>query len=356
MFSKLARFLVLPNPFDQGMNDYWRVRLINAYLILTLLVFSFFSVFNIAVVGLYTNAIADLVGLLLVLITVMDYHRARNVGRTSVLVVLNIYLISIAIIMVAAKDYGILLWSIFAPIFSFFLLGRVRGLLATLVYYSVLTVYLFSEIGDQVTLHLFIEFVSVSAILVAVIYHYELNRSMAYALIHKASVEDALTGLHNRRWFNRTFESEYRRALRDMRPFIFFIMDIDHFKRYNDTNGHDQGDEVLKQVADVLARNMRRSGDEIFRLGGEEFGGILASEEHTDVYSHVEKLRREIEMLAIELEQGSDRIVTASFGLSITTPHESITPTMIYRETDQALYRAKELGRNRVERVNVGAD
>lgn len=355
MFSKLRHLLILPNPFERGVNDYWRVRLINAYLLLTLVVFSFFTVFNIAVVGLYANAIADIIGLAMALATVYDYRRKRHVGRTSVLVVLNIYLISIAIIMVAAKDYGILLWSIFAPIFSFFLLGRIRGLIATLAYYVILIAYLASQLGSEVSVHLFVEFVMVSVILVAVIYHYELNRSMAYDLIHKASVEDALTGLHNRRWFNRKFESEYHRALRLHQPYAFFIMDIDHFKHYNDANGHDKGDEVLKKVAAILEKNMRRSGDDIFRLGGEEFGGILSSEKHADIEAHVERLRREIEELAIPLDSDSERVVTASFGLSVTIPDESITPTVIYREADQALYRAKEQGRNRVEKVEVRA-
>lgn len=354
MFSKFLRFLSLPNPFDRSANDYWRVRLINAYLILTLLVFSFFAVFNIAVVGLYSNATADIVGLILVLATVVDYHRNREVGRTSVLVVLNIYLISIAIIVVAAKDYGILMWSIFAPIFSFFLLGRIKGLLATLTYYTVLVIYLSGQLGGAVSTHLFIEFISVSIILVAVIYHYELNRSTAYELVHKVALEDPLTGLHNRRLFNKLFEREYRRAMRTHQPFVFFIMDIDNFKRYNDTHGHDKGDEVLCLISEVLAANMRRSGDEVFRLGGEEFGGIISNQGHTDVVAHVEKMRRDIEALNIELDPDVDgAVVTASFGISVTIPDEAVAPTQIYRDTDQALYAAKENGRNRIERIDI---
>jgi diguanylate cyclase (GGDEF)-like protein len=353
MLSRIVQPLILPNPFERGANDFWRVRLINAYLVLTVLVFTFFAVFNILVVKLYANAFADIIGLTLALATVMEYRKNRNVGRTSSLVVLNIYLISLAIIMLADKGYGILFWSIFAPIFSLFLLGRWRGLLATAVYYAILLSYLSGQLGEGLSMHLFVEFVVVSLVLIAVVYHYELNRSEAYDLIHKASVEDALTGLYNRRWFNKCFESEYHRAERNRLPFTFFIMDIDHFKRYNDCNGHDKGDEVLRQVAQVLSERMRRSGDDIFRLGGEEFGGIISSDAASDAQAYVESIRHDIEALGIAIEPGAAEVVTASFGLTITDPGDPVPLSRIYRKTDQALYRAKEKGRNRVETEHV---
>lgn len=353
MLSRLFRLLALPNPYDRGVNDFWRVRLINAYLILTLLVFSFFSIFNLFVVHLYSNAIADIIGLVLAVATVVEYRRNRKVERTSVLVVLNIYLISIAIIIVSEKDYGILFWSIFAPIFSFYLLGRWRGLFATTAYYAVLFTHLGMQLGDGVSSHLLVEFIVVSVILTAVIYHYELNRSEAYALIHRASVEDPLTGLYNRRWFNKLFASEYRRAQRESLPFIFFIMDIDRFKRYNDNNGHDKGDEVLKQVSRLLSEKLRRPGDAAFRLGGEEFGGIISSDAARDAAGYLESIRREIEAMNIPLEAGGDALVTASFGLTITDTSKPMATSDIYRITDQALYRAKENGRNRIEVEHV---
>ena len=349
MKNIIQRFLILPNPFDQGSNDHWRVRLFSAYLILTLLVFGFFAIYNFAVVKLYSNGTADLIGLLLGVLTVADYRINRKVERTSWFVVLNVVLITLVIIVISAKDFGILMWSVFSPVFAFFLLGLRRGLRVTLAFYALVMTHLFMVLGTQINLHQMVEFIMVSLALCGVIYYYELNRETTYEMIHRASMEDALTGLHNRRWFNKRFESEYLRARRDQRLFCFFIMDIDRFKRYNDTNGHDMGDEVLRRVAQVLIKSLRRSGDEVFRLGGEEFGGIINSDSEEDALAQVEKIRRDIEMLNIDIEPDGGQVVTASFGLSTTMPDERMRATEVYRLTDQALYRAKENGRNKVE-------
>ena len=203
----------------------------------------------------------------------------------------------------------------------------------------------------EISAHEFIEFVIISLVLVAVIYYYEFNRLEAYTLIQRAAVEDPLTGLSNRRHFNKVFEDELHRAQRNDFPFVFFIMDIDHFKQFNDTQGHLEGDLALKRVAEVLRHHFRRSGDEVFRLGGEEFGGILSSGSHNDYLGYLEKLRSSIESLAISNVTTTADVITASFGVSITTDAGSVTPVEIYQKTDEALYRAKEKGRNRIEIV-----
>jgi diguanylate cyclase (GGDEF)-like protein len=349
MFRALLKPFVLSNPFERGLNDYWRVRLINIYLVLTTLVFGFFSLFNLFVVKLYPNAIADIIGLLFVIATVVYYQRTGRVNVTSSLVVSNIFLISFAIIVVAAKDYGILFWSIFVPIFSLFLLGRKRGLLYTALYYAALFAYLVTRLGEDISAHLLLEFIIISLVLVAVIYYYEFTRNEAYALIQQVSVEDPLTGLSNRRRFSALFEEELHRAQRNQTPFIFFIMDVDHFKSYNDSYGHHEGDKVLRQIAEVLKRYFRRSGDEVFRLGGEEFGGILSPGHHSDYLGYMEKLRQEIEALAIAHSASPAGVVTASFGLAIVTDASALTAMELYQKTDEALYLAKEKGRNRID-------
>ncbi len=349
MKQSKTRISLFPNPFERGSNDYWRVRLFNAYLILALLVFGFFAIYNFTIVKLYANGFVDAVGLLLGLMTIAEYRINHNVQRTSWFVVVNVSVLTLVMIVVSPKDFGILMWAGFTPIFAFFLLGLRKGLLVTLTFYTVLLAYLFSVLGVQVNAHMMVEFVGVSLALCGVIYFYELNREVSYDLIHRASLEDALTGLHNRRWFNKSFENEYLRACRDQRSFCFFIMDIDHFKRYNDTRGHDMGDDVLRQVAQVLADSMRRSGDAVFRLGGEEFGGIFNSDTEEEALAHVELIHRSIEELNIEIVPRSGQVVTASFGFSITRADENIRATEIYRLTDQALYRAKKKGRNCVE-------
>lgn len=351
MIRTLLNPFILPNPHDRGLNDYWRVRLINIYLVMTTLVFSFFLLFNLFVVQLYPSAVADVFGLIFVFLIITYYRRTCGVEATSLLVALNIGFISFAVIVITPKDFGVIYWSIFVPIFSMLLLGRKRGLAYTSLYYAVLIAYLGSVVSKGLSAHQFIEFVAISLVLVAVIYYYEFNRLEAYTLIQRASIEDPLTGLFNRRQFNKIFEDELNRAQRSNSPVVFFIMDIDHFKHYNDTQGHYEGDKVLQKVAEVLQHHFRRSGDEVFRLGGEEFGGILNPGQHDDYLGYMEKLRSTIESLAIPNITETSRVVTASFGLSITTDASAVTPMEVYQKTDGALYRAKQSGRNRIEIV-----
>lgn len=141
------------------------------------------------------------------------------------------------------------------------------------------------------------------------------------------------------------------RARRNGTPLLFFIMDIDNFKHLNDTQGHQEGDRVLQRIAQVLLSHFRRTDDELFRLGGEEFGGILSTSQHDDYLGYIEKLRQTIESLAIPNRIESSDVVTASFGFSITTDANVLTPMEVYRKTDEALYWAKQKGRNRVELV-----
>ncbi len=351
MLQILLNAFIMPNPYDRSVDEYWRVRLINIYLILSTGVFGFFSLFNLFIVGLYSNAIADIIALVFIFIIFGYYRQTRRVDITSLLVSLNICLISFTIIVISPKHFGVIYWSIFVPIFSMLLLGRKRGLSYSVIYYTLLIAYLGSVVDKEISAHQFVEFIIISLVLIAVIYYYEFNRLEAYTLIQRAAVEDPLTGLSNRRHFNKVFEDELHRAQRNDFPFVFFIMDIDHFKHFNDTQGHLEGDMALKRVAEVLRHHFRRSGDEVFRLGGEEFGGILSSGSHNDYLGYLEKLRSSIESLAISNVTKTADVITASFGVSITTDAGSVSPVEIYQKTDEALYRAKEKGRNRIEIV-----
>jgi len=169
--------------------------------------------------------------------------------------------------------------------------------------------------------------------------------------IEDLSITDELTGLYNRRHFNRVFPQELNRARRDGRPFAFVMLDVDHFKNYNDTYGHQEGDEVLRQVGKVLKQELRRSGDFAFRLGGEEFGAVLAIRNRQEALAVTEKLRRAIAALAIpHAKNSAAAVVTISAGLSLTEeePGTETAPDVLYRQADAALYQAKENGRNQV--------
>ncbi|MBI4587653.1 MAG: sensor domain-containing diguanylate cyclase [Candidatus Rokubacteria bacterium] len=159
---------------------------------------------------------------------------------------------------------------------------------------------------------------------------------------------DALTGLFNRRYFEETLEREVRRALRYKLPVSLLMADIDHFKIYNDTHGHHQGDLVLKEVAARLTENTRQV-DVVSRYGGEELVVVLPMTTKTHARLVAEKLRRSVEETKIPGEEvlPGGRL-TISLGLA-AYPEDASNPTALIQAADAALYTAKRKGRNRTE-------
>lgn len=165
--------------------------------------------------------------------------------------------------------------------------------------------------------------------------------------LQKYSYEDALTGLKNRRYFDQLFEHESAVALRSDQPLSLLIVDIDHFKQFNDTHGHEAGDSALKAVAGMLARHFRDS-DVVCRFGGEEFVIIMAGSNAGAAYDKAMELARAIRLMPVE-HGGTDLgPVTISVGVS-SWPEFSESPGKLLGLADRALYRAKEAGRDRVE-------
>jgi len=166
--------------------------------------------------------------------------------------------------------------------------------------------------------------------------------------VEEISILDELTGLYNRRYFNQIFDKELKRAKRENKIFVFMMMDVDNFKKYNDTYGHSAGDDVLQKVSNVLSSTLMRSGDTAFRLGGEEFGAIMSVTKEEDAKLLTDKMKNMLFELKIEhLENENFGVVTASFGIKIVRePYEEMQD--IYKEADKALYDAKRSGRNSV--------
>jgi diguanylate cyclase (GGDEF)-like protein len=165
---------------------------------------------------------------------------------------------------------------------------------------------------------------------------------------------DSLTGIANRRHFDRVLDRELRRARRDARPLSLIFLDLDEFKRFNDTYGHARGDEVLRHVAQTLDETFRRGGDLVARYGGEEFAVILPGVDARRAGLYAERLRRRIWRLSIPhpTALGSDRI-TISGGVATTAPGRIAASDDLLHAADQALYRAKCLGRNRIAMAGI---
>lgn len=164
--------------------------------------------------------------------------------------------------------------------------------------------------------------------------------------LREQSTRDPLTGLYNRRFFLDYAKRELHRCTRGKRSAGVIALDIDHFKTFNDTYGHDAGDEVLKMLAEVL-QTLFREGDVPCRIGGEEFIVMLPGAELKRTVERAEELRAEIE--AQELRYSGETLkVTSSIGVAVFPSHgKSLSALM--QEADHALYRAKDAGRNTVK-------
>jgi len=168
--------------------------------------------------------------------------------------------------------------------------------------------------------------------------------------IETISITDELTGLFNRRHFNKTFPIELQRCAMEKQSFIFAMLDIDYFKKYNDTYGHMKGDDVLSNIGKIL-EDITRGIGYAFRLGGEEFGLIVAGVDLANVGKFAETIRASIEGLSIENKNNTaSKYVTASIGLctvDFNKKHKGLDPKEIYAKADEALYASKNFGRNR---------
>lgn len=172
----------------------------------------------------------------------------------------------------------------------------------------------------------------------------------ALAMLAKLSSEDALTGLANRREFDRRVELEWGRARREGRPLALILIDVDAFKPYNDNYGHPAGDACLQQIAETLRALAGRRSDLAARFGGEEFAVLLPGANAQEAAELAECMREAIVELQIAHEfSATADVVTGSFGVCAMLPAQHDQSSGLLAQADAALYRAKQAGRNRVE-------
>jgi len=164
--------------------------------------------------------------------------------------------------------------------------------------------------------------------------------------LQNQSIRDSLTGLFNRRYLEEFLTKEIYRATRNQYSVGIIMIDIDHFKQFNDTLGHDAGDFVLQEIGKLL-KNIIRASDVACRYGGEEMTLILPESSLEDTYLKAEKVREAIAELKLNYEGKNIEGLTASFGVACF-PAQGITGNSVIQAADAALYRAKAAGRNQV--------
>ena len=167
------------------------------------------------------------------------------------------------------------------------------------------------------------------------------RRAAAEAKLEELAITDALTGLRNRRKFDDEIDAEWRRAARQQTPLALLMIDADHFKAFNDTNGHQAGDQVLVGIAICISDSVRRAGDCAARYGGEEFAVLLPGCGPADAFQVAETIRTKV-------MQWSERphFNSVSVGVASVTPAANMHWALLLEAADKALYAAKANGRN----------
>jgi two-component system chemotaxis family response regulator WspR len=166
-------------------------------------------------------------------------------------------------------------------------------------------------------------------------------------VLQRLSHVDGLTGLSNRRYLDEFLASEWKRASRELNDFSVLMIDVDNFKKYNDTYGHLAGDEVLKQVATAVRLALRRPADLAARFGGEEFVVVLPGTSLNGAQVMGDRICESVQKLVVAHALGVDGVVTVSVGGAATMPARGGQATDLLAMADEALYQAKEAGKNR---------
>jgi diguanylate cyclase (GGDEF)-like protein len=266
----------------------------------------------------------------------------------------------------SANDPTLIYWIFAIPLVSFLLLGRDMGIVSSFIALAgTLSLFLFGErlglrTGPRFEAVPVVRFATAYLLAGSLSFYYEVLRERrarealerqraleeANERIGRLSVTDSVTGVNNRLYFDQTLPREIKRAIRYDVPLSMILCDIDHFKRVNDTYGHLVGDLVLREVATLLATNVRSELDWVARYGGEEFAVVLPFCAAKDASTICERVRGKVE--ALNVEAGSQVVkVTASFGVAEVSP-EVMTLKALCEVSDRRLYAAKERGRNRV--------
>lgn len=166
--------------------------------------------------------------------------------------------------------------------------------------------------------------------------------------LEKLVAIDGLTGISNRRRFDQYLQQEWRRLAREKLPLGLILVDLDYFKRYNDSYGHLMGDDCLRTIAQTIDRVLKRPADLVSRYGGEEFAIVLPNTSADGTFNVAEAIRQQVQSLNLPHNQSPQGIVTLSLGVAALTPLVSFSPDHLIAIADRALYLAKARGRNQV--------
>jgi len=344
---------------------YTRVLFTSALLYVVGLVLIFFIVFHFAFTKNYDLGFLELIafGLIVVLYLLLRFKKSiKLIGHVSALAVLAYF---ISFIQSTQNVDLSFVWVFFAPFFVVLINGWKVGFFYLAVFFAYIFPLAYINIGvwenggwSDISFYRFVIGLILGtsiAMLIDVAQQVSNQRVQSVRQKERAylkqlehlSTTDGLTTLFNRHHFNRVFADKAMTLNRSERFLMFFIIDIDNFKAYNDHYGHQAGDEVIQVVAQAIREYMHRENDLVFRLGGEEFGGLIETRDPQRTAKWLTGLTDAIQALAIPHAPQVDLpCITISAGASATNFYQDSTVADLYKWADDALYQAKDRGRN----------
>ncbi|MDT8408465.1 MAG: GGDEF domain-containing protein [Wenzhouxiangellaceae bacterium] len=274
--------------------------------------------------------------------------RTLNFRRWALAYILPWTCAMLAILAMPGSSITVFIWTLVLPLIVHFLLGRRLGLalsIAGLAASALIAWYRFGLPGSPEDF-VFAGNISLAAVLILLLAHiYERGRELTERGLQQLAATDTLTQLANRMLLDQTFSTFSKRALSRQRPLTMLLMDLDHFKRINDSYGHSAGDQVLAEFA-VLLRQRTRAGDFLCRLGGEEFLVLLPETDAPTAEAVAESIRQRLQDGFVR-SRGQKIRLTLSIGLAELDRDGNDLDTLL-RSADRRMYRAKTLGRNQV--------
>ena len=365
MKPSLKELLLASFEFEDYSPLYTKVLLLNALLfsavvinIVFILIHLFFTHdFSVMAVNV-SIALLSLVSLYLL----RERHDHVSAGYLGTVVLFAGFIV--VTVMLEGANYT-LIWSYFFAPFAMITLGASRGLVITLLFLAIILSVSYMGIGSWMqgewNLQSYLRFLVAHILMVYIIYAVQNSNERAnrkiealrskeqeqLKLFETLSVTDPLTGLYNRRFLEELFPRQLNSARRHNKVFAFFLLDMDYFKQFNDSYGHQKGDWALEQVSEVLKSSLRRSEDYAFRMGGEEFAGIVIGDDRNSVETRIASVVEAMRACGIE-NSGSNTgtLLTCSIGAYVVEDEDDFNA--IYRKADEALYKAKADGRDQV--------
>lgn len=363
--NKLLQFLSFNIQYNDNL-AYRRVLLVSSILILTIFIFFFFAALNAFVLNHPIVSILDIAAAFMSIFALYNLKKYKQLHIAAKLATINLMFFFLTFVYVNGSSHFSLIWTIFLPIFSILTNGKKTGLYFSLIFYTLLFTMSFIAIGEWANgewlLQDWLRLVFASSMLTFIMYMNEsaLEESDKKLIeireqervhiqeLHDLSTTDQLTGLFNRRYYNDATPMLISVAKRNNHFITFFILDIDYFKHYNDYYGHVKGDETLIKVSQAIKSHIQRDDDFVFRLGGEEFAGIVISDDKEKTHEWIISTCKVIEDLKIQHNKSEvSEYVTASIGIATICHQKNYDMDNLYHFADEALYIAKDSGRNR---------